>query len=43
MYIMEKKYALDEYQHVFKNFFKDELKSIKTLYTDTMSKKTERN
>ena len=31
-------HAFGEYQHAFKNFFKDELKDRKTLYTDTINK-----
>ena len=34
-----KKYALGEYLNAFKNFFKDELKDGKTLYSDTVSGK----
>ena len=34
--------ALGEYQHALKNFFKDELKDGKTLYTDTISGKKKR-
>ena len=32
-------HALGDYQHAFKNFFKDEQKDRKTLYTDTISEK----
>ena len=32
-------HALGEYQHVFKNFLKDEVKDGKTLYIDTISGK----
>ena len=35
-------HALGEYQHVFKNFLKDEVKDGKTLYIDTISGKKER-
>ena len=34
-----KNYVLGKYRHAFKNFFKDELKDEKTLYTDKISGK----
>ena len=34
-----KNYVLGKYQYAFKNFFKDELKDEKTLYTDKISGK----
>ena len=43
MHVMDvcvgKSLALGEYEHAFKNFFYDELKDGKTLYSNTISGK----
>ena len=39
----EKNYVLGDSRRAFKKFFKDELRDEKTLYTDMISGKKERN